>query len=62
MNTNTTSKTAVEQAHNSWFYATKPTGATLFLRTFLPWQLWRFIAINLKMVGMIRMSHRSQRR
>jgi hypothetical protein len=40
-------------------YVTKPTEWTLFLRTFLPWQLWRFAAINLKMIGIIRRSHRS---
>ena len=40
-------------------YVTKPTRRTLFLRTFLPWQLWRFAAINLKMIGIIRRSHRS---
>jgi hypothetical protein len=38
-------------------YVTRPTRRTLFLRTFLPWQLWRFLAINLKMVGIIRRSH-----
>ncbi len=40
-------------------YVTRPTRTTLFLRTFLPWQLCRFAAINLKMVGIIRRSHRS---
>jgi hypothetical protein len=40
-------------------YVTNPTKRTLFLRTFLPWQLWRFAAINLKMIGIIRRSHRS---
>lgn len=39
------------------FYATKPTRFTLFLRTFLPWQVVRFILINLKMVTIIRRSH-----
>jgi hypothetical protein len=39
-------------------YVTKPTRPTLFLRTFLPWQIWRFAAINLKMIGIIRRSHR----
>jgi hypothetical protein len=39
-------------------YVTRPTRPTLFLRTFLPWQLWRFAAINLKMIGIIRRSHR----
>jgi hypothetical protein len=36
---------------------TRPTRSTVFLRTFLPWQLWRFVRINLKMMGIIR--HRS---
>ena len=40
-------------------YVTRPTRTTLFLRTFLPWQLWRFAAINLKMIGIILRSHRS---
>lgn len=34
-------------------YATRPTRSTLFLRTFLPWQLWRFLLINLKMMLLI---------
>ncbi len=42
-------------------YVTKPTRWTLFLRTFVPWQLWRFAAINLKMIDMERRSHRAQR-
>jgi hypothetical protein len=42
------------------FYATKPTRFTLFLRTFLPWQILRFIWINLKMVIIIRRSHASR--
>jgi len=40
------------------FYATKPTGLTLFLRTFLPWQIWRFVRINFKMLLIIRKSHK----
>ncbi len=40
------------------YYATKPTGWTLFWRTFLPWQVWRFIRINLKMLSIIRKSHK----
>jgi hypothetical protein len=39
------------------FYATKPTGLTVFLRTFLPWQVIRFAVINLKMLRIIRRSH-----
>ena len=35
-------------------YVTRPTRLTIFLRTFVPWQLWRFARINLKMFGIIR--------
>jgi hypothetical protein len=36
-----------------WLEATKPTRFTLFLRTFLPYQFWRFLRINLKMLSII---------
>ncbi len=50
--------TAIAKAHlKPWFYATKPTRGTVFLRTFLPWQIWRFLRINVKMVTIIRRSH-----
>jgi hypothetical protein len=39
------------------FYATKPTRATVFLRTFLPWQVWRFVRLNLRMIRIIAKSH-----
>jgi len=39
-------------------YVTDPTRRTLFLRTFVPRQIWRFAAINLTMIGIIRRSHR----
>ena len=39
------------------FFATKPTGFTRFLRVFLPYQLWRFLMINLKMVRIIGRNH-----
>ena len=41
-------------------YVTKPTRTTLFLRTFLPWHAWRFAAINLKMIDIIRRSHKAK--
>ena len=47
-------------AETKQFYATKPTHTTVFMRTFLPWQLWRFAVINLKMIAMIRLSHGSR--
>jgi hypothetical protein len=37
-------------------YVTRPTRWTLFLRTFVPWQLWRFVRINAKMIRIIRRS------
>jgi hypothetical protein len=38
-------------------YAMKPSGWVLFWRTFLPYQLYRFIWINLRMLRMIFKSH-----
>jgi hypothetical protein len=34
-----------------------PTPMTKAMRTFLPWQILRFIVINVKMLRMIRMPH-----
>lgn len=31
-----------------------PTSRTIRLRTFVPYQLWRFLRINVRMVAMIR--------
>jgi hypothetical protein len=39
------------------FFATQPTAWTRFLRTSIPWQMFRFLAINLKMVRIILKSH-----
>ena len=38
---------------NTDVYATQPTRFTLFMRTFIPWQLWRFASINLRMMLLI---------
>lgn len=43
---------------NTNIYATQPTRFTLFMRTFIPWQLWRFISINLRMMQLIDMEKR----
>jgi len=40
-------------------YVTTPTRRTVFMRTFLPWQLWRFMVINMKMINIIRQGHRA---
>jgi hypothetical protein len=34
-------------------HVTIPTRRTVWLRTFLPWQLWRFVRINLRMLRVI---------
>lgn len=35
----------------------RPNKKTLFLRYFLPWQIYRFIVINIKMLQMMFKSH-----
>ncbi len=46
-----------ERASNQSEYATKPTGWTRFMRVFLPYQMWRFLVINVKMLRMISKGH-----
>ncbi len=54
-------KSAPEAAHlRESFYATRPTPGTVFMRTFLPWQLLRFAMINLRMLVIIGKSHEGQ--
>ncbi|MCB0334030.1 MAG: hypothetical protein KDD55_11060 [Bdellovibrionales bacterium] len=44
------------------YFASQPTAITLFFRKFLPWQIIRFVLINLKMFGLIWVSHRECRK
>ncbi|MBX7137364.1 MAG: hypothetical protein K1X83_05220 [Oligoflexia bacterium] len=39
------------------YFAARPSRFVLFLRTFIPWQLFRFAWINLKMIDIISRSH-----
>jgi hypothetical protein len=39
------------------YFAAKPTAFTRFMRTFLPWQMWRFAVINVRMARIIFRSH-----
>ena len=39
-------------------FAMKPSGIVVFLRTFLPYQIYRFIRVNVRMLSMIWKSHR----
>ena len=45
------------QPYTREFFAPRPSAATLFFRTFLPWQLVRFAWINVKMIRMIKKAH-----
>ncbi len=38
-------------------YAPEPTGLTRWMRTSLPWQCFRFLAINVKMLKLMASSH-----
>lgn len=38
-------------------FATKPTSWTCFWRVFFPYQVWRFIRINIKMLRVIWKGH-----
>lgn len=38
-------------------FVSRPTRKTIFMRTFLPFQIYRFIAINIKMLKMIAKGH-----
>ena len=53
----TTSPPRSSRRRGAAAFATVPTGFTRFLRVFLPWQMWRFAAINVKMMRLIRKSH-----
>lgn len=43
--------------HGREFFIPTPTRSTLFFRTFVPWQMLRFVWINMKMVRMIGIGH-----
>jgi hypothetical protein len=42
------------------YFVPTPSRWTVFLRTFLPWQLVRFVWINLKMIRMISIGNHGQ--
>ncbi len=49
----TTNKEPYEQT----YYPPVPTRFTTAMRTFLPWQLWRFLVINWKMLKLMGKPH-----
>ncbi|MBW4026267.1 hypothetical protein [Acidipila rosea] len=54
MNEQTVVKPIAPIARGLSEYATVPTKATVFMRTFLPWQIIRFLVINAKIMSMTR--------
>lgn len=34
-------------------YAPMPTKSTIFWRKFIPWQVWRFIVLNIKILKIV---------
>lgn len=38
-------------------YYLRPNKGTIFLRSFIPWQIYRFLVINIKMLKMMLKSH-----
>jgi len=53
-----TAKPNTRRFNTSSDYATRPTGFTIFLREFLPWQLVRFLVINSKIILMTRQNEK----
>jgi len=50
-------KEELQASYEQGDFASVPNGKTKFFRTFLPWQLFRFAWINVRMVVMIFKSH-----
>jgi hypothetical protein len=46
-----------KEPYQQAYYPPVPTGFTRFMRGNLLWQLWRFIAINIKMFRLMLSSH-----
>ena len=46
-----------KDAYQPEYYSVTPTAVVRFFRVFWPWQFFRFIVINIKMIRMISRSH-----
>ena len=57
MDAPTTKALAPRGKDERWTTITRPTPFTTFWRVFLPWQLYRFVVINLKMLRIISKGH-----
>ncbi|WP_165873541.1 hypothetical protein [Parasulfuritortus cantonensis] len=50
-------KTVNKEPYQQAYYAPTPTGFTRYMRTSFLWQVYRFIAINVKMLKLMARSH-----
>lgn len=49
------------QPYDTDYFASQPTAFTKFMRTFLPWQIFRFIVLNIRMTIMLLKSHSARK-
>ncbi len=49
--------TTTQQPYDQAFFQSVPTDSALRSRKSIPYQLWRFVQINLKMMQVVRRSH-----
>lgn len=47
----------VKRGYSQEYYAPMPTKKTLFWRNFIPWQIIRFFALNLKILKIVVKGH-----
>ena len=52
-----TTKVKNKEPYQQAYYPPTPTKFTRFMRTFIPWQWYRFAVINLKMLKLMAKSH-----
>lgn len=48
---------AKNRGYTPEYYGPKPTKSTLFWRSFIPWQMWRFVVLNWKVIRIVVMGH-----
>jgi len=46
-----------EIGYTNKYYAAHPTKTTIFWRKFWPWQAWRFIVLNIKILRIVVRGH-----
>ncbi|HPE58315.1 MAG TPA: hypothetical protein P5514_02585 [Bacteroidales bacterium] len=46
-------KDTIRRGYTQESYAPMPTNATVFWRKFIPWQAWRFVVLNIKILKIV---------